>query len=115
MLIQRGAQHRLAQVLLIGQPATVLGWHRRLVARHWTQPARRKAGRPATPRDLRQLVLRLDSENPTLGIPADPRRTPSSRPQDRRVDGLDHLARRRPGTDTREVGTLVVGVHPFPG
>ena len=58
---------RLAQVFLIVQPATVLGWHRRLVARHWTQPGRRKAERPSTARELRQLVLRLDSENPTWG------------------------------------------------
>ena len=58
---------RLAQVFLIVQPATVLGWHRRLVARHWTQPGRRKAERPSTARELRQLGLRLDSENPTWG------------------------------------------------
>ena len=60
-------RERLAQVFLILQPATVLGWHRRLLARHWTQPARRNAGRPGTARELRQLVLRLDSENPTWG------------------------------------------------
>ena len=58
---------RLGQVFLIVQPTTVLGWHRRLVARHWTHPARRKPGRPSTARELRQLVLRLDSENPTWG------------------------------------------------
>ncbi len=58
---------RLGQVFLIVQPATVLGWHRRLVARHWTQPARRKPGRPLTAREIRLLVLRLDSENPTWG------------------------------------------------
>ena len=57
----------LAQVFLIVRPTTVLGWHRRLVARHWTRPARRKPGRPPTAREVRQLVLRLDRENPTWG------------------------------------------------
>ncbi len=60
-------REHLARVFLIVQPATVLGWHRRLVARHWTQPACRRAGRPSTAREIRQLVLRLDSENPTWG------------------------------------------------
>ncbi|MGE0732659.1 MAG: hypothetical protein AB7O92_32470 [Acidimicrobiia bacterium] len=60
-------REQLARVFLIVQPATVLRWHRRLVARHWTQPARHKPGRPATALEIRQLVLRLDSENPTWG------------------------------------------------
>ena len=45
----------------------VLGWHHRLVARHWTRPVRRKPGRPPTARGIRQLVLRLNSENPMWG------------------------------------------------
>jgi transposase InsO family protein len=57
---------RLGEVFLIVKPETVLGWHRRLVARHWTRPARRP-GRPATRREIRRLVLRLDRENPTWG------------------------------------------------
>lgn len=67
MLSQVFHRDRLAQVFLIVQPATVLGWHRKLVARHWTQPACRKPGRPPTERELRRLVLRLDNENPTWG------------------------------------------------
>jgi putative transposase len=57
---------RLGEVFLIVKPETVLGWHRRLVARHWTQPARRP-GRPATRREIRRRVSRLDRENPTRG------------------------------------------------
>jgi putative transposase len=67
VLSQVFGRDRLGQVFLIVQPATVLGWHRRLVARHWTQPTRRRPGRPPTARALRQLVLRLDSDNRTWG------------------------------------------------
>ena len=60
-------RRRLDGVMLIVRPATVIGWHRRLVARHWTQPPQSRTGRPATPAQLRQLVLRLDTDNPTWG------------------------------------------------
>ncbi len=60
-------RRRLNQVMLIVKPATVIGWHRRLVARHWTQPPMPRTGRPPTPAELRRLVLRLDDENPNWG------------------------------------------------
>jgi transposase InsO family protein len=60
-------RRRLVAVMLIVQPATVIGWHRRLVARHWTQPPQARVGRPPTPAELRRVVLRLDTENPTWG------------------------------------------------
>src|SRR5829696_8703718 len=51
---------------LLVAPATILGWHRRLVARHWTtQPTQQ--GRPAIPAGLRALAVRLATENPTWG------------------------------------------------
>jgi hypothetical protein len=42
-------------------PATLLRWHRDLVARRWTYP-RRRPGRPSVRRELRELVLRLATE-----------------------------------------------------
>jgi hypothetical protein len=51
---------------LLVTPATILRWHRQLIARCWTtQPT--QAGRPAIPAGLRALVLRLATENPTWG------------------------------------------------
>ncbi len=45
-------------------PETLLRWHRKHIARHWTQTTRRPA-RPATDVELRQLIVRLATENPT--------------------------------------------------
>jgi putative transposase len=43
-------------------PATLLRWHRRLVASRWTYA--RPVGRPPMRRETRDLVLRLARENP---------------------------------------------------
>jgi putative transposase len=47
-------------------PDTLLRWHRRLIARRWTQLSRRP-GRPSTAREIRALALRMARENPTWG------------------------------------------------
>ena len=47
-------------------PDTLLRWHRRRIARHWTQPTRRPR-RPAIAVEVRHLVLRLAAEKLTWG------------------------------------------------
>jgi putative transposase len=50
-------------------PATLLRWHRQLVARLWTYPPKTKpaGGRPPTAAVIGELVVRLARENPTWG------------------------------------------------
>ena len=48
-------------------PATLLRWHRDLVAKKWTFLERRLPGRPRTKVDLEQLVVRMASENSGWG------------------------------------------------
>jgi hypothetical protein len=45
-------------------PATLLAWHRRLVARKWDYTSRRRPGRPPTAAAIRKLVIRIATENP---------------------------------------------------
>ncbi|MCP4965060.1 MAG: hypothetical protein GY926_07475 [bacterium] len=79
-------------------PETLLRWHRRRIARHWTQPPTQRTGRPPVNAELRQLIVRLATENPTLGTSPCPRRTRPTRPQARTLHGLadPHRQRHRP-------------------
>ncbi len=48
------------------QPATLLRWHRDVVAKRWIYPHRR-SGRPGIAKGITALVLRLAKENPAWG------------------------------------------------
>ena len=48
-------------------PATLLAWHRRLVARKWDYASRRRPGRPSTAAAIRKLVIRIATDNPAWG------------------------------------------------
>jgi putative transposase len=48
-------------------PATILRWHRDLVARKWTFTDRRRPGRPSTGVSIKMLIVQMARENPTWG------------------------------------------------
>ena len=48
-------------------PATILRWHRDLVARKWDYTSRRRPGRPSTGTSVKALVVRMAQENPAWG------------------------------------------------
>ncbi|MCP4967512.1 MAG: hypothetical protein GY926_20045, partial [bacterium] len=47
-------------------PDTLLRWHRRRIAKHWTQPAQ-QPGRPSTHTKIRRLIIKMATDNPTGG------------------------------------------------
>ena len=57
--------------LIIVKPETVIGWHRRGFRIYWNFISRRgkKKGRPCTDKEIRELIRRMASENPTWGAP----------------------------------------------
>jgi len=59
----RMKQAQLLDCLMVTKPATLVGWHRQIVRRHWTFRHRRRPGRPRISHDAEQLVLRIAREN----------------------------------------------------
>ena len=55
--------------LEIVQPDTVLRWHRRAFAWHWTRKSRHLPGRPEVAANIRNLIQRMSQANPLWGAP----------------------------------------------
>jgi hypothetical protein len=51
--------------LVIVNPETLIGWHRKVFKLFWKWKSR--VGRPPPPEDMRKLIVRMASENPTWG------------------------------------------------
>ncbi len=56
----------LKRFATIVPPETILAWHKRLIARKWSYPARR-VGRPTLGKGVVDLVVKIARENPTWG------------------------------------------------
>jgi putative transposase len=63
---QRLGRAVLREVATLVTPDTILRWHRELIARKWTYGQRRR-GRPGVLAEIRRLVLRMATENPSWG------------------------------------------------
>jgi len=58
-----------AGALIIVKPATVVRWHRDAFRRHWTKKSAHPPGRPGISKDLRDLIVKMATANPTWGSP----------------------------------------------
>src|SRR5262245_48841684 len=59
----------LLGVVQVVKPETVLRWHRAGFRAFWRWKSRSRAGRPKIDRDLRDLIERMNQENPLWGAP----------------------------------------------
>ena len=59
------------QALIVVTPETVVGWHRAGFRLYWKliSKVRRPIGRRQTPKEVRELIFRMVTENPTWGAP----------------------------------------------
>ena len=78
--------------MFLVNPATLLAWHQRLVARKWDYTSRCRPGRPSTAAAIRKLVIRIATENPTRGH--------------RRVQGSN-----RASQDYQQAGATINGIE----
>jgi putative transposase len=57
----------LTEIATLVTPATLLGWHRKLIAQKYDGSASRKPGRPMKQNDVTALVIRMAQENRDWG------------------------------------------------
>src|ERR1041384_340993 len=91
----------LQEICTVFTPDTILRWHRQLVAEKWDHSAKRaSAGRPATPQEVVDLILKFARENPTWGY-------------DRIADALSNLGHK---VSDQTVGNVLKanGIEPAP-
>jgi putative transposase len=91
----------LEEIGTLFTPDTILRWHRELVAQKWDHSdKRRSVGRPPTPQEVVDLILKFARENPTWGY-------------DRIADALANLGHK---VSDQTVGNILKahGIEPAP-
>jgi transposase len=64
---QKLGREQLRRVASMVSPTTLLEWHRRLIAAKYDGIGRRTPGRPATPGEIPERILRMAKENGSWG------------------------------------------------
>ena len=59
----------LLDAIIIVQPETVIGWHRRGFRAYWRWKSRQVGGRPRIDSEIQALIRRMNRENPLWGAP----------------------------------------------
>jgi transposase InsO family protein len=59
----------LLDAIIVVKPETVLAWHRRGFRAYWRWKSWRRGGRPRIDRGVRELISRMNRENPLWGAP----------------------------------------------
>ena len=65
MLLGSKTLDRLATIVT---PDTLMRWHKQLIAAKWTYATKTRVGRPGILKELRELILRLATENASWGL-----------------------------------------------
>ncbi len=91
----------LSQICTLVTPDTILRWHRLLIARKYDGSAKRGPGRPRVMQTIRELIVRMATENPSWGY-------------DRIEGALSNLGHRVSDTT---IGRVLKehGIEPVPG
>jgi hypothetical protein len=59
----------IPNAIIVVKPETVIRWHRRGFRAYWRWKSRRSGGRPKIDREIRDLIRRMNKENPLWGAP----------------------------------------------
>jgi len=59
----------ILNAIMVVKPETVIQWHRRGFRAYWCWKSRPRGGRPKIDREIRDLIRRMNYENPLWGAP----------------------------------------------